>query len=67
VILTIDDNGVGIDSTPSSGSGMGLRSMRYRAGILDGAIEISALPGSGTRICCRAPLPAATTDSIHAG
>jgi len=68
LILTIDDNGIGIDPTRSPGSGMGLRSMQYRAGVLDGEIEISALPGSGTRVCCRAPLPApANTGSIHAG
>jgi signal transduction histidine kinase len=68
VILTIDDNGIGINSGGVAGSGMGLRSMRYRAGVLDGGIEISPLPGSGTRVCCRAPfLSASTSDSIHAG
>ena len=65
LILTIEDDGVGIrPETP--GAGMGLRSMRDRAGVLDGAIEISALPGGGTRVCCRAPVRAAATpDSIH--
>jgi len=68
VILTIEDNGVGISPAVSSTSGMGLRSMRYRAGALGGEIEISPLPGSGTRVCCRAPLPTpANPGAIHAG
>jgi signal transduction histidine kinase len=58
VSLTVSDNGVGIGSTESRFPGMGLRSMRYRAGVLNGTIDISALPEAGTRICCRAPLPA---------
>jgi signal transduction histidine kinase len=67
VILTIQDNGIGIDPDQAPSSGMGLRSMRYRAGVLDGTMEISALPKAGTLVCCRAPLPApANPDSIHA-
>ena len=67
VILTIQDNGIGIGPSESPSAGMGLRSMRYRAGVLDGTIDISALPEGGTRVCCRAPLPAPTNpDSIHA-
>jgi signal transduction histidine kinase len=67
VILAIDDDGVGIGFADAQVSGMGLRSMRYRASILDGKIDISPLPGAGTRVCCRAPLPAAANpDSIHA-
>jgi len=67
VILTIHDNGGGIQSPESPSEGMGLRSMRYRASVLQGSIEISAVPQGGTLVCCRAPLPAsANPDSIHA-
>jgi signal transduction histidine kinase len=67
VILSIEDNGIGIGPVESPSTGMGLRSMRYRAGVLDGTIEISALPEGGTRVRCRAPLPTpANPDSIHA-
>jgi len=46
---------------------MGLRTMRYRAGVLNGTLEIKPLPAGGTRITCRAPLRApANPDSIHA-
>jgi signal transduction histidine kinase len=62
VVLTILDDGIGIaslgslDSGEGPCSGMGLRSMRYRAGVMGGEMEIVALPGGGTRVCCRAPL-----------
>ena len=65
--LSVEDNGAGIKTTDSPVSGMGLRSMRYRASILNGSIEISAMAGGGTRLCCRAPLTApADSDSIYA-
>jgi signal transduction histidine kinase len=68
VLLTIQDDGVGIGSVESPGSGMGLRSMRYRAGVLDGTVEIAPLPEAGTRVRCRAPMRSspAAPDSIHA-
>ncbi len=67
IVLTIEDDGVGIGSIEPDGSGMGLRSMRYRVGVLAGTIDISPLRTAGTRVCCRAPLRApANPDSIHA-
>jgi signal transduction histidine kinase len=67
VIMTIQDNGIGIHSAESRSMGMGLRSMRYRANVLNGGIEIHSLPEGGTRVCCSAPLPThANPDSIHA-
>ncbi|HEX4084414.1 MAG TPA: sensor histidine kinase [Chthoniobacteraceae bacterium] len=59
VILSIRDNGAGIADAAENSSGMGLRSMKYRAGVLNGSIEIARRPEGGTRIECRAPLPAA--------
>ncbi len=65
VVLTIRDNGIGIRSPDSPSPGMGLRSMRYRAGVLDGTIEILPLAEGGTLVLlprpahgvCRAPIP----------
>jgi signal transduction histidine kinase len=66
VVLTIQDDGAGIGSLESPGSGMGLRSMRYRAGVLNGQLEIHTLAEGGTLVCCRAPLAApAIQESIH--
>ena len=68
VILSIHDNGIGIPASADlPNQGMGLRSMRYRAGILNGSIEISTEPEGGACVCCRVPLPLlANPDSIHA-
>jgi len=69
VILTIQDDGTGIGTAEIQNPGMGLRSMRYRAGVLNGAIEISPGASGGTRICCRAPLSTPVNpnpDAIHA-
>ena len=67
VTLTVDDNGIGIQNPDAPSNGMGLRSMRYRAGVIDGAIEIVPRPNGGTRVCCRAPLASTpNSDSIHA-
>jgi signal transduction histidine kinase len=67
VVLTIRDNGVGIRSPDSPGPGMGLRSMRYRAGLLAGTIEILPMEEGGTLVLCRAPLPAsASPEFLHA-
>lgn len=67
VTLTVVDDGVGIQKTDAPTNGMGLRSMRYRASVLGGTIEISPLEGRGTRVCCQVPLRIpADPDSIHA-
>jgi signal transduction histidine kinase len=54
--LSIRDNGVGIQDAAGSTTGMGLRSMRYRAGVLNGTIDITSAGEGGTEVCCRAPL-----------
>jgi signal transduction histidine kinase len=65
ISLSICDNGVGIAASDYLTSGMGLRSMRYRAGVLNGTLEISVLPEGGTRVCCLVPLNT-KSDSVHA-
>jgi signal transduction histidine kinase len=56
IMLSIRDNGIGFQDAGSSTTGMGLRSMRYRAGVLDGTIDITRVREGGTEVCCRAPL-----------
>ena len=68
VLLTIQDNGVGMGPAGSPSAGMGLRSMRYRAGVLSGTLDITSPPAGGTCVSCRAPIAkTANSDSIHAG
>jgi signal transduction histidine kinase len=62
--LTVQDNGIGIRITEPPATGMGLRSMRYRAGLLNGNFEVSTLPEGGTLVCCRVPVSA--PHPIHA-
>jgi two-component system CheB/CheR fusion protein len=57
-ILTVSDDGVGIPSPQSDGKGMGLRTMKYRAGAIGGSLDLHSSPGQGTTVTCRFPAPA---------
>ncbi len=51
--LSITDNGSGFPANPEPSKGMGLRSMRYRAGGIGGMLEIQPVEPQGTRVICR--------------
>lgn len=53
-LLRVENDGMGM-SPDRSGSGMGLRTMAYRAQILQGALTVAPAPGGGTRVTCRVP------------
>jgi signal transduction histidine kinase len=57
-VLIIEDNGRGFDVAPaqSDGESMGLTSMRERAALLGGKIEIESTPEKGTSIFVTVPL-----------
>ena len=61
VVLTVTDNGVGIDSFPVRPadhlSGRGLKNMTQRAEGLSGSLEVRPGPGGGTSLEWRAALP----------
>lgn len=52
--LTIEDNGVGFAAQEAqrTAEGMGLRSIAYRAGMIDADVQVQSAPGSGTKIIC---------------
>ena len=54
-ILTISDNGRGF-LQKSASSGMGLQNMKYRAGVIGGALTISSRSQRGTRVECTLPI-----------
>jgi PAS domain S-box-containing protein len=54
VILTIVDDGVGV-STPLRSTGMGVKIMEYRAGMIGGTFQIKRRQKGGTRIRCVCP------------
>ena len=60
VVLEVKDNGVGIHSSidrdrAELGTGMGLRTMQYRCGVIGGTFHIEAGPAGGTSIRCLVP------------
>ncbi len=62
--LTVEDNGKGLPPDyKGSSSGMGLRVMQYRAGLIGGTLHVGARPGGGVVITCAIePLRAARTE-----
>ena len=58
--LRVADDGIGFD--PDSGhDGTGLASLKRRARVLDGNLEICSTPGGGTNVVLEAPLPGRRT------
>jgi signal transduction histidine kinase len=69
VRLDVSDDGVGFDpSAPGAAeatrSGLGLAGMRERASIVGGTVEVSSMPGGGTRVSARIPLQPAGADLL---
>jgi signal transduction histidine kinase len=56
LLLTVSDNGAGIDAASGKGNGIGLVSMRERATALGGKFNIAGVPGAGTTIAVTLPL-----------
>jgi PAS domain S-box-containing protein len=56
--LAVRDNGAGMPARLRNKSGMGLRIMRHRAGIINGSLAIQKEPRGGTTILCTIPVPA---------
>ena len=52
LVLRVRDNGRGLPRSPQPGSGMGLRVMRYRAGVINGTLEVRSGPRGGTSVIC---------------
>jgi signal transduction histidine kinase len=52
-LLAVSDNGIGFKApAAATGSGMGLRTMQYRAGIIGAALLVQAQAKGGTRVIC---------------
>jgi PAS domain S-box-containing protein len=56
LVLQVTDSGAGFDPEGADRGGLGLVSMRERAALLNGQLELHAVPGRGTRIVVRLPL-----------
>jgi signal transduction histidine kinase/DNA-binding NarL/FixJ family response regulator len=70
VILTVEDDGQGFDTaggaTASASGGFGLTSMRERAHVLGGTLDVTSTPGRGTRVTARLPYSARRGERQHA-
>jgi PAS domain S-box-containing protein len=55
--LTVEDDGTGLPEAPADGKGLGLRLMRYRAGLIGGTLAIGPASdaGRGTLVTCVLP------------
>jgi PAS domain S-box-containing protein len=52
ITLSVRDDGRGVQGEPGQTKGMGLRIMRYRAGIIGAALEVRPADGGGTLVAC---------------
>ena len=50
IIMEIEDDGVGFDTTKQEGGGIGSRSMRERSEQIGSTLEVHSKPGEGTRV-----------------
>lgn len=67
-LFEIEDNGVGfdvgaVDESYHKRGSLGMVSMRERAELADGELKIQSVPGKGTRVMIRVPLPLAFQQS----
>jgi PAS domain S-box-containing protein len=65
--LEVLDDGQGIPDARQRRDGLGLRSMRYRAGLIGATLDVARRPDGGTRVTCLCacsaePLPAEARD-----
>ena len=66
LLVVVSDFGCGFDVPSARRRGFGLLGMTERVRLLGGDCEIDSLPGAGTRICLRLPIPAAEEDQDSA-
>jgi PAS domain S-box-containing protein len=57
IVLEIEDDGQGFDPDGVDEGRLGLRTMRYRAELMNGTLQIDTTPGEGTCVTCRLPAP----------
>jgi signal transduction histidine kinase len=53
LVLSVVDDGVGFSEPPVDTRGMGLKTMRYRVGLIDAHLAIVPREGGGTAVTCK--------------
>jgi len=62
LVLSISDDGIGIDPEIHRIERLGMHIMRYRAGAVGGTLQVVSGAKGGTRIVCRVNLPASESN-----
>ncbi len=57
VLLTVKDDGIGLPDLTSHVSGLGLRTMRYRANVIGGTFDVRREDEGGTIVSCSVYIP----------
>jgi PAS domain S-box-containing protein len=55
LVLSVRDDGVGLEPGPNHKSGVGLRLMRYRASLIGGVLQVGPAEKTGTVVTCTVP------------
>jgi len=61
LVMTVRDDGLGVDKGRDE-PGMGMHTMRYRASVINGTLDVRPGAYGGTVVRCSAPLPAGAAD-----
>jgi two-component system sensor histidine kinase DegS len=65
VLLIVQDNGRGFDSSREEERGIGLATMYERARMLNGSLALRSQPGGGTCVTLRVPRAAVTVQHAN--
>jgi len=65
LILSVQDDGVGLQQNPSEKKGYGLRIMDYRASTLGGSLVVRKGKRGGTNLVCSIPYAPAKASNSH--
>ena len=55
IVLVVQDNGLGLPKILPKNQGMGLRIMRYRAGMVGASLAVQTEPAGGASVICSLP------------
>jgi signal transduction histidine kinase len=56
LVFSVTDNGVGLNTRPKAGHGLGFHIMNYRAESIGARLELESLKKRGTRVACYLPM-----------
>lgn len=62
LVLTIEDDGIGIEQSRTGSAGIGLTNIRRRCGYIGADVSINSLPGKGLQIMIVVPMSQQTGD-----